>query len=316
MPGLVSRVDTSRVPREERLQFWSQALTGLNRAVPGGLDAFQVDGYHADSIDGHLEKTDVGGLSVCRIEIGGGRVTQRSADHGRGLSVLLQLVGISVFEQDGRRIEVSAGDCLVGDISQTRRMLSPTVTKHLLVLIPLEMALSYGLQPRNISYQCFSNSRGLGRLNRSLVETLIDDREAIAADHEHYLADMVMRSLQLSLAESGRRVGLGARERLVQRAKSFIDKNLRDPDLDLAKVAEALDCSKRYLHAAFAEEGGTITKYIWSARLELCRRELARTSRDEKLITDIAFSCGFNSSSHFSRTFKEKFGVPPSKIRR
>lgn len=312
MSGLVECVDTSRVPRSERLALWGQSLTKLSGGFPGAMDSFQVEGFDDVTIDGHIEKTNVGDLTVCRIEVGPHRVAQRAVDQGRGINVLLQICGSSIFEQGGRRVEVSAGDCLVGDFSQTREIMSPRGTKHLLILVPWRVALSYGLKAQNIS---FSSSRGLGRLNRNLVETVIEDRDAIDAEHERYLADTVMRSLQLSLAGLGGKIAFGARERLVQRVKSFVNHNLRDPDLDIGKVAAALGCSERYLHAAFANEGGTIGRYIWSTRLELCRDELARTTRGEKSVTDIAFAYGFNSSSHFSRTFKQKFGLPPSKMR-
>ena len=37
-------------------------------------------------------------------------------------------------------------------------------------------------------------------------------------------------------------------------------------------------------------------------------------SSDLKTITDVAFSWGFSSSSHFSRVFRKYFGVVPSSI--
>jgi AraC-like DNA-binding protein len=33
-------------------------------------------------------------------------------------------------------------------------------------------------------------------------------------------------------------------------------------------------------------------------------------------LTEIAFSWGFNSAAHFTRTFHEKYGVPPREYRR
>jgi len=99
---------------------------------------------------------------------------------------------------------------------------------------------------------------------------------------------------------------------LPQKIKDFIAANLHDPDLSIDAIAVALNCSKRYLHMAFASEGTTIARYIWMARLENCRRDLERARRGT--VTDIAFSWGFNSSSHFSRLFKERFGISPSRL--
>jgi transcriptional regulator GlxA family with amidase domain len=74
-------------------------------------------------------------------------------------------------------------------------------------------------------------------------------------------------------------------------------------------VAGALNCTKRYIHKAFSDSGETIASHIWGMRLERCREDLSASAR--RPITDIAFSWGFNSSSHFSRLFRERFGASP-----
>jgi AraC-like DNA-binding protein len=56
----------------------------------------------------------------------------------------------------------------------------------------------------------------------------------------------------------------------------------------------------------------TVSDYIWGARLQHCRQELE--THAGKTITDVAFSWGFSSSSHFSRVFRKCFGVVPSAI--
>jgi AraC-like DNA-binding protein len=64
----------------------------------------------------------------------------------------------------------------------------------------------------------------------------------------------------------------------------------------------------------FSDRGTTISDYIRHARLQHCRQELETMAG--KTITDVAFSWGFSSSSHFSRVFREYFGVAPSAIHR
>jgi AraC-like DNA-binding protein len=46
--------------------------------------------------------------------------------------------------------------------------------------------------------------------------------------------------------------------------------------------------------------------------LQNCRQELE--AQGGKTITDVAFSWGFSSSSHFSRVFRKYFGIVPSSI--
>jgi len=99
-------------------------------------------------------------------------------------------------------------------------------------------------------------------------------------------------------------------------ARSYVLAHLHDPELGIAQISEALGYSKRYLHKCFSRGGQTVMDYIWSERLERCRRALLRPSEVRGSVTEIAFSCGFNSSSHFSHRFKERFGVSPSRVRR
>jgi AraC-like DNA-binding protein len=96
------------------------------------------------------------------------------------------------------------------------------------------------------------------------------------------------------------------------RAQAFIREHLRDPDLCIDQISAALGCTKRYLHMLFSDRGMTVSDYIWRARLQNCRHELE--TQAGKTITDVAFSWGFSSSSHFSRVFRKYFGIVPSSI--
>ena len=95
---------------------------------------------------------------------------------------------------------------------------------------------------------------------------------------------------------------------LYELAQAFIHDHLRDPDLSIDQISVALGCSKRYLHMLFSDRGLTVSEYIWRARLLNCRQDLE--TQCNKTITDVAFSWGFSSSSHFSRVFRKYFGLP------
>ena len=100
------------------------------------------------------------------------------------------------------------------------------------------------------------------------------------------------------------------------RIRAFIHRNLADPDLTIERIAERMQCTKRYLHKVFSDEGETLNQYIWAQRLELCRKHLSRAELAGKSITEIAFACGFSNAAHFSRSFRARFGQPPRAFRR
>ena len=69
--------------------------------------------------------------------------------------------------------------------------------------------------------------------------------------------------------------------------------------------------SPRYINDIFKDEETSLMRYVWSRRLENCRRDLLSQTRTGQRVSDIAFRWGFNDLSHFSRTFKQSFGHSP-----
>ena len=98
-------------------------------------------------------------------------------------------------------------------------------------------------------------------------------------------------------------------------AKSFIDTHHADPALDTSMVAAAHHISPRCLQKLFAAAGITVAGWIKERRLERCRHDL----EDPRLLRDrIGTICarhGYIDSAHFSRLFKQKYGLSPRAFR-
>ncbi|MDY0066471.1 MAG: helix-turn-helix transcriptional regulator, partial [Steroidobacteraceae bacterium] len=62
--------------------------------------------------------------------------------------------------------------------------------------------------------------------------------------------------------------------------------------------------------------GRTFSQYLLEHRLERCRSALERPRDSARSITEIAFECGFNDASHFSRAFRSRYGLSPREFRR
>jgi transcriptional regulator GlxA family with amidase domain len=109
---------------------------------------------------------------------------------------------------------------------------------------------------------------------------------------------------------------IGHRDELLMRVKAYIEANLADPELSVERIAHACSISVRGLHRHFAEDpAGSVSRYLWQRRLIRCAEALRDPSQAHRSITDVCFSYGFSSSSHFSRLFKDRFGVPPVRYR-
>ena len=99
----------------------------------------------------------------------------------------------------------------------------------------------------------------------------------------------------------------------IDRVTNYLRDNLdRAPSLDeLAKVAHF---SSYHFHRIFtAVTGETVNAFTLRLRLEKAARMLRYSGNS---LTEIALDCGFSSSSTFSRSFGQYFGITPSGYRK
>jgi transcriptional regulator GlxA family with amidase domain len=103
---------------------------------------------------------------------------------------------------------------------------------------------------------------------------------------------------------------------LLRRLTETLRERCHEPELDPAAVATALGLSRRYIHVLFAAAGKTFTQELYAFRLQRAQRLLDDKRFDGVGIAEIAWNCGFSEPSHFTRRFRECFGVPPTEYRR
>jgi AraC-like DNA-binding protein len=86
-----------------------------------------------------------------------------------------------------------------------------------------------------------------------------------------------------------------------------------ESDVGLRELASDVGLSPSHLSAVFvAAVGVPPHRWLLHRRVERSRELLTRTRRS---ITDIALSCGFSSSQHFSTAFKAQEGCTPTDFR-
>ena len=57
-------------------------------------------------------------------------------------------------------------------------------------------------------------------------------------------------------------------------------------------------------------------RHVWQRRLEKCRQALLNQAQHGQGIAQIAYHWGFNDQAHFSRSFKQAFGLSPRDYQR
>jgi AraC-like DNA-binding protein len=294
---------------KRQVQCWTDALTDL-------CGHFDVDPLEASSFDGRINYTTVSRLKLCQIEASQHRIAHTVAraklsEHPY-VKILFQTHGISYFEQNGRHIEIRPGDCLAYDVSCPHTIVSPAHTRHEVVIVPKDLLQERGFRLSKMSACKLSARTGTGRIAHDFVHAAFDEATKLSPYNAVGVADSLIDLLLLPLREADTMFDRGGAEATYIRAQFFIREHLRDPDLSIDQISAALGCTKRYLHMLFSDRGMTVSDYIWRARLQNCRHELE--TQAGKTITDVAFSWGFSSSSHFSRVFRKYFGIVPSSI--
>ena len=98
----------------------------------------------------------------------------------------------------------------------------------------------------------------------------------------------------------------------VRKAVDLMETNLEDP-LTIPDICAALKVSQRQLSRLFLKYvRKSPVEYYRDIRLDRARGLVTQT---EMMLSEVAAACGFNSQVHFSRSYRQRFGLPPSRDR-
>ena len=133
MSDTVRSSSTSGFTPKNQIQVWSDTLTDL-------CGHFDIDPLEATSFEGRINYTTVSKLKLCQIEASQHRLAHTAASAEPGghpfIKILFQTYGVSHFEQGGRHIDLTPGDCLAYDVSCPHTIVSPALTRHEVVIVP------------------------------------------------------------------------------------------------------------------------------------------------------------------------------------
>lgn len=105
-----------------------------------------------------------------------------------------------------------------------------------------------------------------------------------------------------------------AYSKVVSEIESNIIQNYPDPNYELDTYLRSFPFSYDYLRKLFKKEVGvTPHQYLIDKRLQTAAESLCSPLVDGSNISEIARMCGFREPLYFSRIFKSKYGVSPSR---
>ncbi|WP_432283966.1 GlxA family transcriptional regulator [Aminobacter sp. BA135] len=104
----------------------------------------------------------------------------------------------------------------------------------------------------------------------------------------------------------------GSAGKKLSRILQLMQTNIEDP-LSLQDIAREVSLSRRQIERLFLRHLSTTPRqHYLTLKLRRARQLIEMT---EMSVTAIAIACGFTSASHFSKSFKDHFGVLPSVLR-
>lgn len=99
----------------------------------------------------------------------------------------------------------------------------------------------------------------------------------------------------------------------IRKALLYIESHYSE-NITLRDVVKACETNHTTLGELFAEEiSMTPMEYLWAYRMKIARKQLEFT---EVPLKEVVYLCGFKTSSHFSRAFKDHTGKTPAQFRK
>jgi AraC-like DNA-binding protein len=314
MPTPSELLETDVVPPRERAGMWGEWLGRL-------FQGLKSDQYGDSDFDGRARTLRAGEVVLTRLEATRHRVT-RSPAAARAvdlpyLKIVAPWKGCAGVEQKGRETWVTPGQWSIYDTTDSYAVANPERVEHLIVMLPRPLLAERGLPLDPLMARRLGGSGGVSTLALQTMRNAFAELPSMPEAAARGVGEAIAQLVHLSLLDlAGQATAQTQREALRERIKQHVAQHLADPGLSVDGLARALNCSRRQLYNAFAEEPDGVAGYILAQRLAACRRLLADRSQAHRSLTDIALGLGFQNMAHFSRVFRSHLGVAPSDYRR
>ncbi|WP_306141672.1 helix-turn-helix domain-containing protein [Roseibium sp. MMSF_3412] len=296
-----------------------EELTGHIRNICGD---FEIE--PPDPCSGHVNG-DVSIMSVSRFEtaivsLNAKRVLRDKRmikrDPGEHLFLVIQDKGNCWIHQNDTSVHLAPGDMYLVDSAHSSEFVYNGVdARQVSIHLPRsEMLHRFGaICTGGIA---IDRSDPLFVAMRAVLTKIFSDDASVAPHHgEAFLSILgaYFRSVEHQEALQDR-----TSKGVLSRALSLIDRHAMDPDFGPQQLAELLQVSPRTLQRQFGALGEPVGKRLLAVRLETARARLNAKCEGagRNTIADVAYESGFNDLSHFYRTFRDRFGMPPGDLRK
>lgn len=318
----VVRFSTAGLPHPERFEGWRQMVSAL-------FDVRRL-GRHGDSgFSAALTAYHFGGFLLCHSRSDAARYdrsVQRSRlddlDH---YLIHMPLQQQGVFGSDSgqgpdRFRRLRPMDVGLFDMAMPASLLSGA-GEAISLVVPRATLAALLKHPNHQHGRVLGWDTPMGAiLGRHLIG-LYMEASRFGLHETSVLADAAIRLIALAFgfdaagdARGGKPPGTMGRETLARRVRLHIEQNLHRESLTPETIMKELVISRSQLYRQFERYGG-VHRYLRQRRLRQCLISICNPLHAGERIADIAYNRGFSDEAHFSRIFREAYGMSPREAR-
>jgi AraC-like DNA-binding protein len=231
------------------------------------------------------------------------------------VQVLLMRQGHAMVSQDGRSCRLGPGDMALYDATRPFELEFPERYSACTLKANRTQLLDRLPSVSHMTAMPVRAASRLGSLAASMVREcaeLPDQDTPQAMRLSASLLDVLAVAFEAEL--EGLAPSNTRRDMLLREIQQTMREHLADPDFDIDDVCRRHCVAPRTLNRLFASTGATPMRWLWQQRLEASRRALVEGRA--RNVTEAAYGAGFTDLSHFSRSFRQAFGVSPSSLQR
>ncbi len=306
-PKLASwHMKTGGMPQSQRFEAWR----AWNARACDMLPLQDQPGEYRS----YLSVWPLADLIVCRSGSTGYRAARRSGHirdyRQRWLRLRVMERGHAKGVYGNHPGHLDPGDVQIIDLADEYRSIYGE-TDYVTVFVPQELV---GLSPRDMKLPKTLRSqspicRVLADATRSLVSHMSTARAAdaapLAAGFTGLLSGLVFGG------EIDEPANTALRQSRRHAIEAHIERHLNEPEVDVAELSLRFGASRATIYRLFADEGG-VQAYAMRRRLEQAYRDLTAHPPTRGIVRTVREKWGFQDHSHFTRAFRERFGLSPS----
>lgn len=286
--------------------YWAEALTQL---LPG----LQFE-PRCEAFEGEMSMDNIGGLDIVFMRAAPQTVRNASRPRlaERKFALIYLRSGYMQVQQLSRIAHVMPNQCILVDCCEDCEIVHCTQSESATLVLPASWLGQWLVTPD-------AQVAKLMSADMTQCRPLLEMLDLLSSGHcpettGGQLINGVGATLALALSDD--QAGTTAHTtRLYNRIQQIIWRRAGDHHFSPQAAADEAGISRRYLVTLFSAAGTTFNTELMRVRLERASLMLREGRFQSLSVIKISARCGFSDPSHFSKRFKERFGMSPAAYR-